>query len=720
ENMTDFSQVEVRLRPYRVSTGKLGPPQIWKPGGRDVVLKIQLADNLRNEIERRRRAVRPGDLDGRAKLVEWLLEKAREEVSVYKDARAQADLYAQESGNNLDGIRLQLRVVRAEGALADEFALLDGIDAQNRESAVRYVGLGRLSARLGLWQDAERDLRKAVVLGAQDAHAHAALAEFLLGRGRTREAVAAANAAKRTFGSLLDLGDKASAVKVIVGCFLAVGDLESAKAARALVSTGESYLLDGAIAYAEGDVDAALLAFRRGNSATESGAASRGEAKLGEAACLLRAGQWQEAHDVLLGVHDERPLLRHRAAAGLALLYQKIGEFELAVTWADRALEANPQFAYAQYLRGRALRLSGQYAGAEEAFKAALQLNDDFGHAILELATLYATRAENEFGPDQDRLIRDAMKYGDRAVALSPLERPELLQFQGMRHFTARDRVGSIAAFSKAQQAASLDADKLFAKGALAVVDYSRGRVDDARAVLLRMVEDLGKDDPVRVWAESTVDAIDLHAQKEKLEDRFERRDLGSTWPTEHYAGLVVKVDRGRLVFEGTLSRNAENEVWAERASAVKKAMNFLAVGVTMQLRPDHAPTGFVGLRITTQQGSTGRTDSRIEVGVRDGQPTVAIIDNKQPVDRPEVDVPDFDPAGEQDLELRVLPRGDDQGRSFLLQVSWNGRVIHVRELKSLNGAVQSELKTVLFVQGSRGGKVDVAFDNYRLERKKE
>ena len=58
--------------------------------------------------------------------------------------------------------------------------------------------------------------------------------------------------------------------------------------------------------------------------------------------------------------------------------------------------------------------------------------------------------------------------------------------------------------------------------------------------------------------------------------------------------------------------------------------------------------------------------------------------------------------------------------RAFAIQVRWNGILQWEQELKGLGGSSGNELRTVLFVQGSKGSAVDVAFDDYRLERRKE
>lgn len=721
EKLTDFSDVVVRIRVYRVSRGQLGNETVFSGPNGNPIEKLALADNLRNEIERRRRAIPSGysGVDEREVLIVDLLEWAKEDVSVYEDALEQAKEITKIAKGELRGLRWQQRVLQAMGDVQQELQLLMGMTGELRETSFRYESLGRLQARLGLRVDAEQNLRRAVELTPNDAGSLASLAEFLLDQERSGEAVAFADRAERHFGALQQNAEKSRVVRIIVSCRLAVGDVQGARDARSEVaSTIAPPVLDGAIAYAAGEVERALGLFQGVGSA---GIRARNEARLGAAACLLRLERWQEACDALLEVYRDAPLLRHRAASGMALLYQRIGNFEASLAWADRALEANPQDAYSLYLRGRAMRLNGQLDQSQEALSNALAHHDDFVHAIVEKSRVLGERAVIEFGAQSAQLALDAARYSDRAVQLAPLERAELYITQGLQHFAATDQRGARAAFMRAQNVAENDTDKLFARGALAVVDYALGRVDDAVAVLLRMGEDLGKDDPFKLWADDTRIAIDEHAKKEMLEDGFERGDLGNIWDIGYEGTLRPKIEDGKLVIRGKFPTGGRGLVSAKRNNAIQNGKNFLAVAIDMQLGSSHSRSGFAGLRIQAQQGSSSRNGFRADLGVRDGEPFF-VIDDKE-VERfkaADLGVGNFTRSGKHRLELRVLPQGKQAGNTFVLMVSWDGQVIHQRELKRLSGSTQTTLETILFVEGQAGAQCDVVFDDYVLERNKE
>ncbi|MCB9887284.1 MAG: hypothetical protein H6838_17475 [Planctomycetes bacterium] len=716
EKMISFEGVTIHMRRYNVDSGKVGRVDPWRDDDRTKIAKVVLADTMRNEIVRRTRdiAVDGAHLEERAEAIRWLLDRAREDSSIYKDALAQADLYAQGSGGNLESLRWQQRVLQAKGDLQAEYALLDGISGVHRETAFRYEGLGRLKARLGLYVEAEQDLRRAVQLEPNDARPHAALAEFLRRRGRSHEAVASARRAEQTFGSLLDAGDKLQAARTVLACYLAVADVDAARDALRLAGGGGAQpYLDGAVKYAAGEVDAALVAFRLVTGP------DAGRAQLGQAACMVRLGQWQEAHDTLVRVADLEPLLRARADTGLALLYLRLGQYDNALAWLDRAQEADPIDPYQFYLRGAVLRLQGNLDAAEEALLSCLRLRDDFVHALVEMTALLSSRAL-EGGVTDASAALAAMRYGERAAQLAFRPTVELYQLQGLLRFFSGDARLASEAFAAARDLADTEQGKLFAKGALAVVAYSRGQREDAEDALTRLSSDLPKEDPMRVWAETTLAQIDDHGQKEMLGDGFERNDLGRIWIEERDGAWRAQVRDGALVFDGTLSRNGAGEVFVRRNGAVPKGKNFLAVGVKMRLGAGQPRTeGFSGLRITTQRGAGRDYDLRAQLGVREGKPYLLIEENQaEPVKLP-LDLGDVDLAAWQELELRVVPRGD-QGRNFNLQASWNGRVVRSHELKTLTASTGNTLETVLFAGGNKGGRVDVEFDEYRLERRKE
>jgi hypothetical protein len=315
-----------------------------------------------------------------------------------------------------------------------------------------------------------------------------------------------------------------------------------------------------------------------------------------------------------------------------------------------------------------------------------------------------------------------ARRYGQRAVELAqPAPSTELLELQGLYAFAAADTNGAKAAFARARDLSD-EPHKWFGKGALAVVEYGRGAVEDAVHALERMVQEINaKDDPMAKWAAARLAEIGDHAEKEWLADSFDRTDLGAMWAPDLDAGLKPTVNGSRMVFVGKLTKGSS----ADRVDAVKKAKSFLAVGATMTLGPAHAQSGTTaGLVIEMQRGGSGGVDFQARLGIKDGRAALRILDGKEQGTDNDLqkwlDIPGLKPEGPHQLELRVVPRGDQQGKQLMLLASWNGTVVYRHELKMLNGNSSAPLKTQLFVSGNKNDPVDVAFDDYRLERRKE
>lgn len=724
EERTDFTGVKLRLRVYDVTKQRLGEMMSFGDEGQRID-RIALAGTLRNEIRRRERRVPPtaGHLAERRELIVWLLEQARAATECYDKALEHAQIYQQLSKGDQEGLRLLQKVLRARGDLAGELAMLEGLSLTGSEGAFRFEGLGQIKARLGLWLDAEADLQQAVRLQPTDARPHAVLADFLRQLGRSREALAAARRAEQAIGSVQDAGERARVGRILVECALAVGDLDHARSllGSAWMRAVPQPYLDGCVAYAAGQLSAALAAFRSVDGQQEAGAA-----QLGQAACLAREGRLQEAHDLLLGLYDREPLLRHRTASALAWVFTRIGQHDSASVWLDRALEADPQDPFSWYLRGRTLRLAGQTTAAIEALANALRLRDDFTHAIAEMAAAQSARSLEAGGAELLAAAVAARRYGDRAVELAPAPSLELYELQGVYCFDALDARKAAEAFGRARDFTADERRKAWAKGALAVVDYSRGLVDDAATALHRLTQDLGRDDPIAKWAQATLAAIDDHAQKESLGDGFDRSEPGTIWVADADGPLGPQIVGDRLVLQNRFSRTGKGEVTVARAGAVRRGRNFLAVAVTMQCGAQHGTTdSFAGLGIELlRSGGSGGAEFSARVGVREGRPFLRIVDGREGgqdlLVQQNLTVADFDPRAEHRLELRVEPRGDPQQKQFALLVSWGGRQVFRHDLKTLTANTQGELTTLLFASGRKGDPVDVAFDDYVLERRKD
>jgi hypothetical protein len=167
--------------------------------------------------------------------------------------------------------------------------------------------------------------------------------------------------------------------------------------------------------------------------------------------------------------------------------------------------------------------------------------------------------------------------------------------------------------------------------------------------------------------------------------------------------------------------------VLAWRLGAIKKGRDFLALGATVQAGKKQPVTNsFFGIAIEMQHGNNaGKIDFVVRLGIKDGKPQVWIEDGRDGGGdsssfHQELSIANFQFDQPQDLELRVVPRGDDASKLFTLVVHWNDQLVFARDLRTLSGSTSTELRTMLFVEGNKGDEPDVAFNDYRLERRKE
>ena len=116
--------------------------------------------------------------------------------------------------------------------------------------------------------------------------------------------------------------------------------------------------------------------------------------------------------------------------------------------------------------------------------------------------------------------------------------------------------------------------------------------------------------------------------------------------------------------------------------------------------------------------------DFQARVGVYQGQPMVTVRDGRESDEneavRKKLSAGLMREGATQELELRVVPSGADDARQMILQVYFNNALVHSQQLKLLTRSTNTALKTIVFTSGNKRAPTDVAFDNYRLERRKE
>lgn len=697
------------------------------------VARIVLSKALRTQVEIRKRRLSKdvATLPQRAAFLEDLLRAARKDTWVYAVAREQAELYAQIVGGGEDGQRWRARVLAEQGDLEGEWKLYQGLTGDLADSAFKWCGIGEIQARIGLGLDAEESLTKAVQKAPADPRCHDALARFLCARGRPAEAVPHAEAALRNKGMVQEQSQVFGFAATMLGCQLALGRIDAAKDAFAKLEalpelTGKRDLLKGALEYAAGNREAGLQALQ---TASDGG----GGAALAQAACLIAVadpatGKWAEAKALLETVRDTDPLLRHRAHAGLALLYERTLHPAEAVAAAEAAYQANPRDPYVLYLLGRERRLGNQPDLAIEPLQRALRGNDTMVEGCVELALAELALAQAQGSTEADLHRARALKLIDRAVDLEDSRGPTLalLEIQGRIAFEAGDVRAARAAFARGSEKST------YCRIGVALCDYASNKVEEARGQLASLVDKLKRGEPLRDHAETLLRMVDDWSAREQIRETFDRPDLqkgergelSKKWDVGRNAGLGPVLLDNALRITGEVT-TAGKPVYARKK--LERSGNFIRTEVFVVVNGDQRDR-FYGLTISDEGRASGQVtvhDFEMRFGVRDGKPFLRISDGDARGGKAEL----FDPVALPEtcrveigkpihLEVEAETRKESD-QAFVLRCYWDGVLVHERDVARISRSSRPPLMTDLTAEGPVHQPLDVAFDDYRLVRRR-
>jgi tetratricopeptide (TPR) repeat protein len=225
---------------------------------------------------------------------------------------------------------------------------------------------------------------------------------------------------------------------------------------------------------------------------------------LAVAALLIRPGRGREAE--LAGPSTKAvsstDAVAHYEAGDVA--FREEGDYETAIREFTQAVEADPEFAEAYYLRGVVYAEDGQLAAAETDLSQAIALQPDLVEAYYERGHLYLYDLERPedaladytavieldseyveayldraryylwYGDDEERALADF----DRALELAP-DLPEAWELRGEFHFDEEEYHLALPDLTRAVQLAPEDA---WAWEMLGLSHYALGEYEEAIA----------------------------------------------------------------------------------------------------------------------------------------------------------------------------------------------------------------------------------------------
>jgi tetratricopeptide (TPR) repeat protein len=417
-----------------------------------------------------------------------------------------------------------------------------------------HARLAELETRFRLFDSAEARFREAERIARGDWAVAWSFGRFLLDRGRNSEALERLKTAYKYEPDGEDKSVRAAIRYDLARAHCALGELADArdlceKALQADTSFGRARAGLSAIDTLT-KKPASGLALERDRASFEE--------LYDHALADLAAKKWTDARDGLELAAKSDPLRAQVAWRALSWLAEITGHPEEALRAIEDAYAADPTDAWTCFQRGRLVASRDDLDGARDLYSKALDIDLDFGDALVALGELSARRGERDA----------AERYYERALELEP-SRTAVHALRGWNLLSAGDLRAAQESFKKGLEFTRGDASCGLG---LAWCTYRSGAVD-ATLQQFADVEDsrrsFGDDDPLRLYARRQIARISDHASKVIWSDRFERRVLRNEWVTEEAAGPTVSLVDGELVVRGNYTENGSTRVWRPYPPAV-------------------------------------------------------------------------------------------------------------------------------------------------------
>ncbi|KAA3607132.1 MAG: tetratricopeptide repeat protein [Planctomycetota bacterium] len=596
-----FQQVDPRTGTDR------GQPVVFEG---DQYTGFSFAKTLRNDIELRVRALDPsaGAVLDRRQLIRWLLDQGVREPVAFQHAEQLA----------LEGIRLAgedlkswlslgsvwERTFRYDQAFA-LYAGLAGVDLPSGEIRPQLpvevpagkfatrgaprVGMARVLRIFQLEEPAENILREAADLPDSDPAAPLELGLLLLQQGLAEEA--------------LPWLRKASGFQ---------SSRNHPEAIRNFVALGQAHLQ-------QGQWPEAKRAFQDALNAAQSGALSEVEARAGLIATDYLAGRFAEAYASsveaveALGAQPNLLYLRGICAAAngepaaevvrdlraasradkldaapalsaLAFWFEVMGQEDQASESLNAALELDPEWPYARYLRARRARQDGNTATARTDLRYLIGGWPRCAAALAELGWLLH---------GEGRLDRAEVALR-RAIVEAP-QIPELALRRGI-NLLSLQRVEDARA--SLRDALALQPDLHEARNALAWAAYREGDLDTCIAEFGELM-DMLRAEPTHTqyaYAQLWSDRVAGHDKLRLWTDEFEGTLFRPEWDPQSQARLGVEpaIRNGRLQILGRHREEGETRVFRRQ-----RALTFQAFHGEISAGSDHR--GDAGLYLSLE-----------------------------------------------------------------------------------------------------------------------
>jgi len=675
---------------------------------RDRVREFGFADTTANALELKRvlsfgDGVSSSDLDDALEFVDRCIETRLEAPRALEIAEEVVEMAREVSDGDPRAPLLLARCYEAGFRFEDALDIYERLLASGYDkNALVHARLGDLLARFRLFEDAERAFDEALRWGGSSWEVRWRYGRYLMQRGDAAGAIAQLARATSSELPSADTRRERTTMRTDHGWSLLMeARFEEASSwfSRALNLTSSDegalagrlsaavYMKDGVDAEQQEEADLANASF---------------ELLLARGLEAIQQERWSDAIAALNTAAVADPFRSHQALRALSWVAEQTGYPEEAVAFIEEAWEIDPTDPYTLFQRGRLALAADDLEGAYASFRDALDQELDFCDALAYVGEVERRRGRYEA----------AERYYERALRLDP-ERELVHTLRGFNLLALNDVVGAQESFQAARggyvgspQArigtvwcTYLSGDSLEAMTLLADLEESRRAESD--------------NDPFKLYAQTQMERLQDHMEKEVWTDRFDRRTtrIGKGWTAQQELGLDVILRDGAVEISGQAEK-------AGRTRLIQELPAGRYVSHQMEVTVHGGTTADVGLFVSRERRVRGEDQVQAEVALarmedhnvgyrvvtkgERGVPYKDLFTTEWPTDQP--------------MRLKIERRGN--GADTQIWLFFDGMPVLEGISFSALGSTTASLRYGLFVETDLGRRAEVTVDNVEIVRR--
>jgi hypothetical protein len=301
--------------------------------------------------------------------------------------------------------------------------------------------------------------------------------------------------------------------------------------------------------------------------------------------------------------------------------------------------------------------------------------------------------------------FEDAERYLARGVALDP-KRVELHGLRGLNHLLRRSTADARESFEAGR---AIERSDEVCRAGIAWCTYLGGDSEQA-LVQLRELDDSLRDrpretDPMRLWANASIERIRDHEQKVEWSDTFDRKKIMNDWDQREAAGPAFRIVDGAVTVDGMFEQTGAVMLYRSMAAS-------LFVAVEADVWVDASSKADVGLFLARETAKRTSTDTIERVAVvRHFDGSLQVNLQKEGNTPKMIDMQEPFPTGRW-VRLRIERRGSETDTRVTLYAD-GVPLIENAQMASLRA--NTPLLIGFLAEGEPGRPVKAKLDGFKL-----